>query len=109
MTCAADGRNHLVSDDATAAGLTAGHGKYEAVCGHVVTVAPMVAPPGPTCLDCETALHRIATGQIATNGIRHSYRRCRLVVARLLRWRTRPPLSQSTAAAGVDSCRRGEL
>lgn len=87
MNCAADGRHHLVSDHATTVGLTAHHGKYGAVCGHVVVAASMVAPPGPTCLDCETTLHRIATSQITTDHTRRSHRR-RSVVARLLRRRT---------------------
>jgi len=106
MTCASDGRHHLVSDQATAAGLTARHGKYAAVCGHVVVAASMVAPPGPTCLDCETALHRIATGPITSGRSRGSHRR-RNVVARLLRRRNRPAGSRSTSAETVPAHRAG--
>lgn len=62
MTSSADGGDHLISEQATAAGLVASHGEYVAICGRVVVAAPLVVPPGPTCLDCETALHRITTG-----------------------------------------------
>lgn len=78
MTSTADGREHLISEQATTAGLLAGHGEYLAICERVVVAAPLVLPPGPTCLDCETALHRISTVSI------HSHRRPGLV-ARLLR------------------------
>ncbi|MGH3941211.1 MAG: hypothetical protein ACRDTG_21770 [Pseudonocardiaceae bacterium] len=91
MTCATDGRDHLVSAQATQAGLAAGQGHYLAICGHLVVAAAMVAPPGPTCLDCETALHRRTT-TIAT-----SHRR-RGLVARLLRRRLPRNDSRSTTA-----------
>ena len=61
MTSTADGRDHLLSQQATTAGLVAGHGKYTALCGRLVVAAALVTPPGPTCLDCETALHRSTT------------------------------------------------
>ena len=48
MTCAADGLAHLVTDDAHAAGLAAGAGRYPALCGHQVAAAPLICPPGPT-------------------------------------------------------------
>ena len=56
VTSTADGRDHLLSEQATTAGLVAGHGKYTALCGRLVVAASLVTPPGPTCLDCETAL-----------------------------------------------------
>jgi hypothetical protein len=80
LTCTVDGRDHLISEQATTAGLVAGHGKYVAVCGRVVVAAPLVAPQGPTCMDCETALHRITTCN--TNSYRHR---------RLLAWLPRRP------------------
>jgi len=58
MTCAVDGCDHLVSGQATEAGLAAGQGHYRAVCGHLVVAAALVVPPGPTCRDCETTRHR---------------------------------------------------
>ncbi|MGH3941160.1 MAG: hypothetical protein ACRDTG_21495 [Pseudonocardiaceae bacterium] len=39
MTCAVDGREHLVSDHATKAGLAIGQGRYRAVCGHLAIAA----------------------------------------------------------------------
>ncbi|MCA1677180.1 MAG: hypothetical protein LC799_35040 [Actinobacteria bacterium] len=78
ITCAVDGRDHLVSDCATAAGLAAGHGRYTAACGHVVVAAPMVAPPGPSCSACVAELLRITAG-----GTKRSHRRLRGVMARL--------------------------
>ena len=91
VTSTADGRDHLISEQAMTSGLVAGHGDYLAICGRVVVAAPMVAPPGPTCLDCETALHRSTTG--GTN----SHRR-RGMVARLLRRFVRPADSRPTTA-----------
>lgn len=55
MTCALDGHDHLVEDQSATAGLVAGHGEYVAVCGHVVTAAPMVTPSGPPCFGCNAA------------------------------------------------------
>lgn len=99
MTCAADGRDHLVSDHAMSAGLVADHGQYVAICGRVVLAAPLVVPPGPTCFDCETALHRITTDK--TN----SHRR-RGLVARLLRRLCLHANSRSTTAGSHRSVRR---
>ena len=52
MTCAADGHDHLVADDAHAAGTAAATGRYAALCGHQVAAAPLVCPPGPPCPRC---------------------------------------------------------
>lgn len=98
ITCAVDGRDHLISDSAMAAGLAAGHGRYTAACGHVVVAAPMVAPEGPSCLDCETALHLIDTDPTAPGSTGRSRHRRRSVVAWLLRRRPRPTHSQSKVA-----------
>ncbi|MGH3914093.1 MAG: hypothetical protein ACRDTC_11910 [Pseudonocardiaceae bacterium] len=107
MTCASDGRHHLVSDHASTTGLSAGHGTYAAACGHVVVAASMVTPPGPTCLNCETALHRMTTNPITTGSARHSPRRLRHVVSWLLRRRTRPAHSRSAVAAATPAHRAG--
>lgn len=93
ITCAVDGRDHLVSDRATTAGLAAGHGRYTAACGRVVVAAPMVAPPGPSCSSCVAELRRITAG--STEGSR---RRLPGVMARLLHRRPRPAHSQSRVA-----------
>jgi len=98
VTSTADGRDHLISAHAMTSGLAAGHGDYLALCGRVVVAAPMVVPPGPTCFDCETALHRSTT---ASPG--RSHRRRRGVVARLLRWRRRPAHARSRAAGRVSA------
>jgi hypothetical protein len=78
MTSTLDGRTHLLGEQATTAGLVAGHGEYAAICGRRVVAASLVTPPGPTCLDCETALHRATTASTT------SHRR-RGWVARVLR------------------------
>jgi hypothetical protein len=92
MTSTADGRDHLLSQQATTAGLVAGHGKYTALCGRLVMAASLMTPPGPTCLDCETALHRSTTASTT------SHRR-RGLVARLLHRRFLRAGSRSTTAA----------
>ena len=98
ITCAADGRDHLIGDSAMAAGLAAGHGRYTAACGHVVVAAPMVALEGPSCLDCETALRRIDTDWTAPGSTGRSRHRRRSVLAWLLRRCPRPAHSQSRVA-----------
>ena len=93
MTSTADGRDHLLSERATTAGLVAGHGKYTALCGRLVVAASLVTPPGPTCLDCETALHRSTTTSTT------SHRRSGLL-ARLLHRSFPRAGSRSTTAGG---------
>jgi len=93
ITCAVDGRDHLVSDRATTAGLVAGHGQYTAACGHVVIAAPMVAPPGPSCSACVAERLRVTAG-----GTARSHRRRRGVMARLLNRRLRPAHLQARVA-----------
>ncbi|MDQ4033810.1 MAG: hypothetical protein M3332_16840 [Actinomycetota bacterium] len=81
MTSFLDGRAHLLNEQATTAGLAAGHGEYIALCGRRVVAAALMAPPGPTCLNCETALHRATT----TTGTTSHRRR-----APLAQWLRRP-------------------
>lgn len=69
VTSSGDGRNHLlgdhlIDDGDSATPRAAERGQHRALCGRLITAAPLVAPPGPTCLDCETALHRSMTAQI---------------------------------------------
>ncbi|MGH3921595.1 MAG: hypothetical protein ACRDTT_01755 [Pseudonocardiaceae bacterium] len=98
MTSTADGRDHLIGESAMTAGLVAGRGEYVAVCGRVVVAASMVVPPGPTCLNCETALHRRTTIEAT------SHRR-RGLVARLLRRRLPGTDLRSTTAGGRPAAR----
>lgn len=83
VTSTADGRDHLLSEQGSAAGSAPGHARHLALCGHLVTAAPLVAPPGPTCWDCETALHSSATShrrggpvaRLLRRGIAHTHSR----------------------------------
>lgn len=52
LTCAMDQRAHLVTDDALPAALTAGHGCFRALCGHVVAASSLSAPDGQPCRAC---------------------------------------------------------
>jgi hypothetical protein len=100
MTSTADGRDHLLSQQATTAGLVAGHGRYTALCGRLVVVAAaLVTPPGPTCLDCETALHRSTTTSTT------SHRRRSGLLARLLHRRTPGADPRSTTASSYRAVR----
>ena len=72
VTSTVDGRDHLLNEQATTVGLVAGHGEYTALCGRQVVAVSLVTPPGPTCLDCETALHR-ATTTSTTSHRRHGW------------------------------------
>ncbi|MFN2494979.1 MAG: hypothetical protein ABR608_03585 [Pseudonocardiaceae bacterium] len=62
VTSTVDGRDHLVSAAAGSVGLAAGHGRSVALCGRLVLAASLTVPPRPTCLECETALHRVTAG-----------------------------------------------
>ncbi|MDQ3152042.1 MAG: hypothetical protein M3R63_10085 [Actinomycetota bacterium] len=98
VTSTVDGRHHLLDEQATTTGLVAGHGEYAALCGRPVTAASPVTPPGPTCLDCETALHRSTTTSAA------SHRR-RGLLARLLHRRTSGTGSRATTASSLRTVR----
>jgi hypothetical protein len=52
VTCVLDGRCHSVPDEELTIGITHRGGHYSAVCGHVITPAPMVAPDGDLCRAC---------------------------------------------------------
>jgi hypothetical protein len=60
VTCVSDGRSHAVLDAELAVGSLQRSGHYSAVCGHVITPAPMVAPDGELCPTCaeRDASHR---------------------------------------------------
>ncbi len=61
VTCLDDGHTHAVADVELTNG-AARSGRYPAVCGHVVTAAPMVAPEGSPCPDCRAAASAPARG-----------------------------------------------
>jgi len=52
VTCVADGRCHAVPDAELVIGATERSGHYAAICGHLITPAPMVAPDGEMCPAC---------------------------------------------------------
>lgn len=54
VTCVQDGHSHAVPDTELTSD-AASSGYYRAVCGHVVTAAPMVAPEGAPCRPCDDA------------------------------------------------------
>ena len=64
VTCVMDGRCHSVPDEELAIGIAHRGGQYAAVCGHVITPAPMVAPDGDLCPGCaeRDASHRSRRG-----------------------------------------------
>lgn len=51
VTCARDGREHLVADEAMT---PANAGRYPALCGHAVWAAVLASPTGPPCAQCAT-------------------------------------------------------
>lgn len=56
-TCAADGREHLVTDEAFSAGR--GNGIVEAVDGHVVVVSAAITAPGARCRACRQVFEEL--------------------------------------------------
>ena len=71
MTSTADGRDHLLSQQATTAGLVAGHGRYTALCGRLVIAASLMTPPGRRAWTARqhcTAAPRSAPPRTATKG-----------------------------------------
>lgn len=63
VTCVADGLDHLVTDDAHAAGVAAGTGMYLALCAHQVAAQPLASPPGPPCPRCALASRQSRAGR----------------------------------------------
>lgn len=58
VTCARDGREHLVAEELMTPGSA---GRYVALCGHRLLAAVLACPPGPSCPTC-IAVHKAATG-----------------------------------------------
>ncbi len=52
ITCSLDGQAHDVTDDELAAGQHTG--RYQAVCGYLVSAAALAAPIGRPCPECTT-------------------------------------------------------
>jgi hypothetical protein len=52
ITCVRDGHAHAVPDVQIAGPQADGRGRYVALCGHVVTAAPMIDPEGAPCPHC---------------------------------------------------------
>lgn len=50
ITCCLDGQAHDVTDENVAAGHRTG--EYQALCGYLVSAAPLVAPVGRRCASC---------------------------------------------------------
>ncbi|MGH3872567.1 MAG: hypothetical protein ACRDSR_13850 [Pseudonocardiaceae bacterium] len=61
ITCRRDGQAHDVTDENAAAGRR--NGEYAALCGYVVSAAPLIAPVGPPCPRCRAML-RPATAAV---------------------------------------------
>jgi len=58
VTCCIDDRAHEVREADLAVALTRSDGYYQALCGHVVTAAPMVMPDGRPCHPCAVVQDR---------------------------------------------------
>ena len=56
VTCTQDSRAHAVADTQLATALESG--RYNALCGHMVSAAPMTEPDGEPCLLCEELRNR---------------------------------------------------
>jgi hypothetical protein len=59
FTCGFEHIDHAIHDDDMAIGISAGTGRYTALCGATVHVASMVCPPGRRCAACEAAVLRV--------------------------------------------------
>jgi hypothetical protein len=58
VTCITDNRAHAVLDSQLATAVETG--RYNALCGHLVSAAPMTEPDGEPCLLCEELRDRPA-------------------------------------------------
>ena len=56
FTCSFEHIDHAIKDDDMAMGISAGTGRYTAVCGATVDAASMICPPGRRCSSCEAAV-----------------------------------------------------
>lgn len=60
FTCGFEHIDHAIKDDDMAVGISAGAGRYTALCGATVNVASMICPPGRRCPSCEDAVLEVA-------------------------------------------------
>src|SRR5262245_40272940 len=56
FTCGFEHIDHAINDDDMAIGISAGAGRYRALCGATVNVASMISPPGRRCSSCEAVV-----------------------------------------------------
>ncbi len=68
VTCTLDSRAHAVHDSQLATALETG--RYNALCGHVVTAAAMCEPDGQPCLLCEALRDRRTDRRRHLRGLR---------------------------------------
>ena len=54
ITCSLDGQAHDVTDECLRAGQRTG--RYQALCGHLVSAAALATPFGRPCAECTTAV-----------------------------------------------------
>lgn len=54
--CVLDGADHAVAQAEVAAGVRRRTGHYRAICGHALTAASMLQPPGTPCPACQVIL-----------------------------------------------------
>jgi hypothetical protein len=59
FTCGFEHVDHAIKDDDMAIGISAGTGRYTALCGATVNVASMICPPGRRCPSCEAPVRRV--------------------------------------------------
>ena len=60
FTCGFEHIDHAIKDDDMAIGISAGAGRYTALCGATVNAASMICPPGQRCTSCEDAVLQVA-------------------------------------------------
>lgn len=91
-----DGIDHAVTDEEFARGRRDDtHGRYEAVCGHVVLTGSMLLPPGRLCPRCYAFLVARSTLPTAKQRIRRTRHRKPSALRRLLRGSQFPDLPSS--------------
>lgn len=56
VTCCIDNRAHQVLDVELVAAATRPGGLVQALCGHAIAAAPLVAPDGPPCALCTAVM-----------------------------------------------------
>ncbi|MFN2494442.1 MAG: hypothetical protein ABR608_00825 [Pseudonocardiaceae bacterium] len=93
VTCARDGREHLVADEAMTAGSA---GRYRALCGDGVWAAVLACPAGPPCPTC------MATRRMGMADERGNRRRVVVWIRWLVRLRRRCRSARSRPARSPD-------